>query len=362
MLVISLLLLSLTLLLVSAKRTRQLDLCSANGDTFGTWNDTNSLDIHAAKSHFVDGHLGAAIHYNQIWLPQNCSYHRFTKESVNAFASHILANSTTKSGRVHLIFMGDSALRGIFCGIASMLNGTELLGPNTNYICGFNANHHPVSWFQTNQLFDLDVGPYLRLSFIYVFNMIEQKNLWTIEYQISQSPFAFILNTGAWDFYHTNEERKSRGVNATTECDCPEDFKVEAVRTGDQVKAMLMETGPLAKRLGVKAIYRSNHINRNFGAYCADRKLIDILHLAEWNVWDNTRISQDVWREQTWDGFHFDNKAHTEEEHRAAIVAARAMGLPSPGMMQMQFANSLLFFVFRDTIQEFISKGIEIPV
>ena len=77
------------------------------------------------QQHFYGG-LGAgeAVHYSNIWLPHNCSYHRFTSTSIHACSKYTLANMPrhvidpmAAAKKLHIYFYGDSALRGIINGI-----------------------------------------------------------------------------------------------------------------------------------------------------------------------------------------------------------------------------------------------------
>ncbi len=186
--------------------------------------------------------------------------------------------------------------------------------------------------------------------------------MWQVEGNVHKKPYSFVLNTGAWEFDKARVARESQRINATDECDSHEDRVQEAHRTSVEVQSMLNETGALGKQLGVRMIYRSSHYNSRFGINCADGKLIPILKAAQWEVWDNTRISKDVWRTQCGDGFHFDRvHSHTVEDHAQKIAYARENQYESRGMMEMQLAQSILFYIFRDTIMDFIAMNITIP-
>ena len=45
-------------------------------------------------------------------------------------------NSDQQAKTIQIVFMGDSALRGIFCGITRLLSGSEIYGPCINTVCG----------------------------------------------------------------------------------------------------------------------------------------------------------------------------------------------------------------------------------
>ena len=105
--------------------------CSIDQDTYGEWRSmslekfrSNHTERVSIQQHFHGGGPGEAIHYSFIWLPHNCSYHRFTSSSIHACTKHTLdalaSSPSTKanvpSKKLHIYFYGDSALRGIING------------------------------------------------------------------------------------------------------------------------------------------------------------------------------------------------------------------------------------------------------
>ncbi len=340
-----------------------LDLCKANEDTYGTWNLTSSVDLNQATKYFAKGHYGHAQHYDKMWFPTNCSYLRFTNASLHAVASHILASgkSNSKDGRLHLFFMGDSGLRGALCGIGRILSGNEIHGPNINEICGYDAELRPRARGakDVNVLFSSEFENIV-IYFMYIKAIEDQQSGWLLEANVHKRPYALILNTGANSFYLIG---RARSVNSTENCDTPDDLRVEAERNSPASRAVYAECGELGFNLNVKMVYRTSHYNSRFGFNCADAQLIPFLETKKWNIWDNTRISKDVWKTQNHDGFHYDRlPIHTVTEHKEHIKKAREQQIESPGMLEMQLAHSLLHFLFRDTVQEFLDQGIDIPV
>ena len=127
--------------------------CEKTKDTFGQWISSalvnqSITELGNIRSHFIEYNnsndkiistkgINTALHYSQIWIPNNCSYHRFTNESIHKSVDILLKNNNKISNRnfFHIIFMGDSALRGIFCGLTRVLSGSEIHGPciNTGY-------------------------------------------------------------------------------------------------------------------------------------------------------------------------------------------------------------------------------------
>ena len=59
-----------------------------------------------------------------------------------------------------------------------------------------------------------------------------------------------------------------------------------------------------------------------------------------------------MWRDQCYDGFHFDrHKIYTAEQHQAIRDTALQVGTMLPGMMEMQLVQSLLNSVCYDSLQ-----------
>ena len=332
-------------LVVSASR-----LCEKNGDTYGSWVPSSSVD-EKSLHHYVHGNARAALEFDMTWLPHNCTYHRFTAQSIHAAVEHMVANKSIP--QVKITFMGDSALRGIMCGIGRILMGSELYGPNSNVVCGSPQSRKIVSFPDLHNRYGIQYGPHLMFSFIYIEYLHNEVTGTVLQKMMNELPYALVLNTGAWDFLAANAEREKNGVNSTDLCDTPEDVTTSEHRASEPVQRILATAGSLAKSNHVRAIYRTNHHNSRFGTKCADEKLLPILNGTGWEVWDNTRISEDVWRTQNTDGFHFDRtNAHSVADNQAAMAGAKANNKQSPGMLEIQLAHSLLFFLFRDAINE----------
>ena len=123
--------------------------CGIGHDTFGLWRNSKSINqsqilMNLTNGHFIrirgddnNNNILTALHYTQIWIPHNCSYHRFTNETIQRCVDIIKKKKKKKEeDSVHIIFMGDSALRGIFCGLTRILSGSEIYGPCINTVCG----------------------------------------------------------------------------------------------------------------------------------------------------------------------------------------------------------------------------------
>lgn len=89
-------------------------------------------------------------------------------------------------------------------------------------------------------------------------------------------------------------------------------------------------------------------------AHCADDRVEKMLVKSGWDVWDNRNISKDVWRNQTYDGFHFDRTdLHTVADHVQGRKESRAAG-----MMEMTLTQSLLHQLFGDTVRQFVQQSL----
>ena len=342
-----------------------LNLCRANEDTYGMWNVTSMVNLREARPYFVNGYYGEAVQFHKMWFPHNCSYHRFTQASLQAVATHLIGSGkvNAENGTLHLQFVGDSATRGIMCGIVRILSGSEMFGPADNELCGYPAKPIPPSFESENKVFDVTIGN-ITISLIYIKTMESEATTQTLEANIAKKPYAIILNTGAWSFWGFPIKPSPTGQRLPgAECDSPIYQRGKNSRLQESSKAAYARAGQLGHDLRVKMIYRTNHYNVRYGVNCADGDLLPILTERKWHIWDNTRVSKDVWAAQTYDGFHFDRTLiHTEAEHLQHIQQAVHGHVELPGMLEMQFAQSLLHYLFRDTIQEFITKGIELPI
>eukprot|EP01036_Dinobryon_divergens_P029035 gene29035-38081_t len=169
---ISLLVRILTLIIVlSLQQSQSLQLCERGKDNHGRWVSSKDVDVDELAKHILvdtikHGYsferkqwisatlntsesreayhpLVTALHYSQVWIPENCSYHRFSNASLYRSVQvlqeimHSAGKSSAQQAKpVQIVFMGDSALRGIFCGITRLLSGSEIYGPCINTVCG----------------------------------------------------------------------------------------------------------------------------------------------------------------------------------------------------------------------------------
>ena len=125
--------------------------CRMYEDTFGEWvvNPTKEPHVNEDKKkellkHFVGGSPVEALWFHKVWVPTKCSYHRFTSKSAENCVYHMIDNNhirnSSSNNSVNILFIGDSSVRGIVCGITRILSGSEVYGPCINPICGGNKN------------------------------------------------------------------------------------------------------------------------------------------------------------------------------------------------------------------------------
>jgi hypothetical protein len=110
----------------------------------------------------------------------------------------------------------------------------------------------------------------------------------------------------------------------------------------------MWEMNKLATEYDVRLIYRNNHHNSRFGVLCADTQFEALLVGSIYEICDNKRISETVWQQQNYDGFHFDRThIHTVEHHIDTNL--NTIG-NIPGQLEIQLAQSLLNAIFYDTL------------
>jgi hypothetical protein len=348
----------ITTIIVFAAKAAHLPLCDYDGDTFGRWvslvgYETNNPLQQEVAEKYVLGGPREALNFSRVWLPHNCSIHRFTKSSVHDVLERMIRTQEMQPP-YRMIVMADSGMRGILCGVMRILSGSEIYGPNLNAICG-TEDTEPMSLAQYHGLNNVHFGDNLEISFMYIKSLRVQYTQWMLEGNMNKAPNVLVVNTGAWDFDHVSRLRM--GEVADLNCsDQAMDWASEN-RVQPGVRQAMLECGGIAKALKVRAIYRSNHYNERFGVNCADDRVHEMLKDLNWEWWDNSRVSADVWRSQVWDGFHFERQNdHTVADHVAHREAELAQGKETPGMLEMQLAQSLLHRLFRDVLQQMLDE------
>jgi hypothetical protein len=346
----------------------QLQPCERYGDTHGSWyasgktkeDGTNYMqdvpDKHR-KAHFNNGFIGTAENFTNIWLPRGCSYHRFSAEEIyecaNITRETMNVAKNTAVNHLEMIFLGDSALRGILRGIGRILAGNEVTGPNVNAICGGTVQSgRPVSAESAGTLFSLEYQN-LRITFGYV-KIFHDKYFQSSWHQtLSRKPYAVVVNSGAWDFDRFSRAHSHDDVSLDPRldhCQSNESLAISSLRSNSAMNRTILEMSDDSKNLNFRLIYRNNHHNGRFGCYCADEKFEALLHGTNWEVWDNSRMSNESWVEQTWDGFHFDRtRIHSVDDHISNRQFSLGKGWEYTGQLEMQFAHSLLNALFHHT-------------
>ncbi len=201
------LLVFLALLIANNVTSTKLSHCSKGADSFGMWLNTGDVTGSEDKlaefgSHFLDSEPGEALQFSQVWRPNNCSYHRFTKESLETVIDHVLSakhgSKRPKSDQVHLLFMTDSGTRGQLCGIIRMIQGTEVYGPTENIICGYGPDR--LAYRDTNQFVNMTFfDNKLVIHYSYTRAFVENDDV--LDKVIHESirkfkPHTFVFNTG----------------------------------------------------------------------------------------------------------------------------------------------------------------------
>lgn len=332
--------------------------CELGEDSYGQWLSFQEVNSSVESysefaSHFYGGGPGESVNFTKQWIPNNCAYHRFNNASIYKSIMYLL-NSKNVMRPLHITFIGDSATRGVYCGLIRILSGSEIYGPCEARACSLAAASRHL-----HQPFYDSFGDYLTLSFIYGKGFYMKHMDWVVESTIHTKPYAVVVNTGAWDFDEVARVML-QNETATVECTTEETKAIEEHKRASQwINDTMWEYGALAKKLGVRAIYRTNHHNKRFGTECADGKLLQMITGSGWEICDNARISEKVWINQTWDGFHFDrhkvNSFNHHVMHRSMLLELQA---EAPGQLEMQIVQTLLQRLFFDALQHVAANNI----
>ena len=333
--------------------------CGKYDDTHGKWVDTVECqnNPHLCSPHFLSGPHEAYM-FSQVWLPHNCAYFRFTNTSL-FLASRRLAElypSSVKAngGKLKIIFMGDSALRGIICGISRVLSGSEVFGPCMNRVCGDCIQFNTISYPEMGKIFDIPFGDSLILTFIYVKTFQTHSHLdWLVESTIDYNPaYALVFHQGIWDY--DEYARTHRNETAPeTECDGVY-LPIAKAAASEAANHTMHDLGYFGKEHNLRLIFRNTHYNARYPAPC-DRYFDELLLNSGWELWDNHRMSKEVWRDQTHDGFHFDRSDMcTVEDHTKERLYFEEHHRNYPGMLEAQLAQSLLNSIFHDVIPQLV--------
>jgi len=393
---------------------------------------TEAFMLNNASSPIYGNDLGqgawALSMYRRMWIPSNCRYHRFTKESMQYYlrkrsrlhgdsgsmprgseqptnahththahnGAHINTQSKAnekvfyqpmkKKTMTNVAFFGDSVLRGVYCGINRIISGDEIFGPSIDAICGGNitegkrGRQTPLTFSSEGKVTQgVSIPGLFNTSFTYVryFNnavnisspmfgsITERGTLDTIKMAVDQTAAdistkldAIVVSSGAWDFHvpHIRAEQKGRGhctrpyTNATAGCFDDFHARQAEIRNSDTIE-FIHELSEVCRRHKIQLIYKNNHYNCRFGVTCADEVVEQTMHFpgSQWKIWDTRNVSVQHWRDQTWDGLHFDRQvAHSVKDHLLTWWETRfrfkgsVIYFPHQAELEMQLAQSLL--------------------
>jgi hypothetical protein len=354
--------------------------CPPYGDNIdGVWVETKNFTTTESQKelnrHFWLGPPGEALNFTRIWLPNGCSYHRFTKDTFFNLMKDITSSHKDifTEGKVHITVFGDSGTRGIICGIVRMLSGSEVLGPCENRICGESLrapghSTHPASMDSHYNVLDLPLGDHFVITYVYVYGTYPFENRdWRPEFlpeylkrdfSTTGIPYAVMYNTGIWDFF-PYDALHNPDLDI---CDSKEAFAVMFERNREEVIQMFNLSSMVAQeRKHMRLIYRNSHYNVKYPVLCADelleanlRNSSKIKFPEKWELFDNRPLSKNIYRFALVDGFHYDRIfIHSVEEHHQHIHHVMVeQRKETPGMLEMQFAQSFLHSVFHPFLLE----------
>jgi hypothetical protein len=328
--------------------------CKKYMDTYGSWLNitTTNKDSVMVHSHFYHGGAGEALNFSAVWLPNDCSYHRFTNETIFSAVEYYLTHTNATENKIRIQFLGDSTTRGLYCSICRILAGSEVRGPIDNSVCGgpsFGLHVDGVVGYRYFHEFFFDGK--LQLSFVFVTSYLSDHDHieWKTENAVmNEKLFAVVVNTGAWDFHDAwSHELKTPGVET---CVTDTEKYVGPRRAAEEVRLRISDVVWYAKEYHVKLIYRNNYYNARFGTICADSDVEKMFNgTGYWEIFDSTRISKDVWESQEPDGLHVERRdIWTIAQHEEIRVAAELAGKPYPGMLEMQLTQSFLNNLFHE--------------
>lgn len=334
-------------------------LCSREGMTYGRYEHCNApLDVtwkpEDFNPYFVHGGPGEGLGFSDIWLPFNCSYHRFTNTTAQHCAKSIQQHRNHSEEPLHIVMIGDSSTRSIFCGITRVLSGSELFGPCINKVCGTPATL-PMTFHSLHQFHVIDFPPHFRFTFVYfrTLNTKGARETLLSSLTLHPSPFAIVFNSGAWDFDAPARARKTFKA-PTEECENAEFEAARKERFSESALSVLKDfTAEAKNHPQTRLFYRNNHLNSRFGTLCADRDMEALLKSSEfrekWSIIDARNVSKAVWYEQDYDGFHFDrHRKHTYDELKGYMAFFKSKNWIAPGQLETTLSQVLLHHLLYD--------------
>jgi hypothetical protein len=342
-----------------AQNDHGVGFCEEDMDAIGAWWDTQPIRAFVNSQAYYQQRVYhgygdkqqnpyLALTFSRVFIPGDCWMFRLNHAGV------LQAATDTKkiTGKpVHLLLLGDSATRGVFCGLARIMAGSETLGPNDNEVCGRRADTARVGPQQALRHYSLTYGGgAFTLHFGYVMSLGAKREVQTLVETIAKTvPLTHVvLNTGAYDFDSVSRKFEFPGPypfeHSTSVCYNDEYKAVGAARDNAEAKSEL--EGIAAAVPTARMLWRSNHHNARFGVRCADDALLKSIKHDEklssrWSVWDNRGLSHEHWRDQTSDGFHFDRDwLHASLQHQQYLdIAPGATGPPE--MQHLKATDSM---------------------
>lgn len=334
--------------------------CSLGGDSKGTWLNVSQSNIEERKKslkHFLFNGPGEATFFDQVWIPHKCSYHRFTRESLLYFAETMVKSNpeTFPHGYMQFVIIADSGTRGMVCGITHIIGGSEIFGPNLNEFCG-NHTKNALTIPDTDQIHNLTISRYLKLSFVYSLHGIHTNFPLHVSVLTELKPYAIVYNVGCGIFFPSVPFLQ---VHLSDNPSCDTTWVKNRTELFMSTQPPLMkQLSDLANQIGSKTrlIYRNNHYNAWYGALCFDSLLEEWIHRERrqnhtfrWEVFDTRGVSKHVWKEANFDGFHYGREHHvwTYEDHWKFYSHVNHRHW---GKLEMQLAQSLLNYLFQAII------------
>ena len=252
--------------------------CRKFGDTYGFWVNTSAAKMHPrARRHFYNEEWQEAIDFTHLWLPHNCSYLRFTNASILRSVQFFINSRQLTNNRLTVVFIGDSSMRSLFCGVVRVMSGSEVYGAVENVVCGGGMyGHviaHKIKGWQALDYGNLTISYKFAKSFL---NHAEHLD-WQLEWAITEiKPFAVILTTGAWDFTPASGIHPVKPAG-NEHCHSNETESISIARTSPFINATLWDMGREAALRKVSVYYKNTHYNKRYGVRCVDERLEQIL-------------------------------------------------------------------------------------
>jgi hypothetical protein len=343
----------------------KLPLCKPYEIMNGDWVSVDQ--VYRGKNYqnsFLGQGFGEATDFSHVWIPEGCSSHRFKSEDIKQCGRYLRDKQQQTENTTRWIFIGDSSLRGILCGIIRILEGSETMGPCVNTVCGgtnFTENQFPVSVEHTDEVFNLtSYLPDLLLTYIYVKGFPFHPLNVTLLNAVKERPTAIIYFSATWEFdeYARASYNRTHRRIPQLKCDTSnqEIRNIISGRVSPIARSSFFRVSNEAtENKHTRLIYRTSHFNSRYSVQCADDDVLKMIEGTNWEIWNNRKISYHpmFYHEQSYDGFHFDRAfIHTAAEHSNIRIHHAAQHKTMPGALEIQLAQSLLHTLCYDYLVE----------